>query len=581
MYPRPFSRGPWEEGLADPPSPRSLDTPEHPAHIRSRSSAHAHSQSPKRLSVFSRSRSNTTNTTFSTSGSPVNSMEDPAPQPEERSASSLGWRSDRNSRSFLARGSRILRRQGSKVNVVATLDEETEMAHPESSLPPRPDRPERPEKADRPETSRRHRSRHQDHHERLKRIISDPYDFHHLTHTSVAQFQTIDRAREHDLVTEFSIMRASQRPETGLKGIRAEDIHLQSSSTEEVNTLGMATTVDEPTPQGSPRSPQPSMGSPQMGHERRHSRQFENFSRPVPRYPRSCPTTPPPHAIPETPSEAESAPLAIDAVLESSTPKTIPADAEAHSPSIYSVDSSEEMSRQMSLSSQYDLQDVPEEEEVTRMWDSPEPSIGYAHSRSVSQASQPHSRSVSQVSQNASYPTKATGPKRPLSIVVAEELSRKFSEALGSPTLPQNLPESSPQSSADPQDPPPEAPRPPTVAGVHSFPYEEEVYDSWDADIDYCYEHAAESTSNFDWTRSSLDEARPQIATTTTEELQPWLAAPKARQLEPSPLSTSTLRRLIWKRARRALHPSRLPHPLQPTMSGTSSPGPLRATSSP
>jgi hypothetical protein len=39
----------------------------------------------------------------------------------------LGVRSDKDkSRSFLARGSRILRRQGSKINIVATLDEEDE-----------------------------------------------------------------------------------------------------------------------------------------------------------------------------------------------------------------------------------------------------------------------------------------------------------------------------------------------------------------------------------------------------------------------------------------------------------------------
>jgi hypothetical protein len=33
---------------------------------------------------------------------------------------------DKPSRSLLARGSRILRRQGSKINIVATLDEEDE-----------------------------------------------------------------------------------------------------------------------------------------------------------------------------------------------------------------------------------------------------------------------------------------------------------------------------------------------------------------------------------------------------------------------------------------------------------------------
>lgn len=49
--------------------------------------------------------------------------------PDERTVSSLGQRSDkdRSSRSFLARGSRILRRQGSKINIVATLDEEDEV----------------------------------------------------------------------------------------------------------------------------------------------------------------------------------------------------------------------------------------------------------------------------------------------------------------------------------------------------------------------------------------------------------------------------------------------------------------------
>lgn len=36
-------------------------------------------------------------------------------------------KADRSSRSFLARGSRILRRQGSKINIVATLDEEDEL----------------------------------------------------------------------------------------------------------------------------------------------------------------------------------------------------------------------------------------------------------------------------------------------------------------------------------------------------------------------------------------------------------------------------------------------------------------------
>jgi hypothetical protein len=132
-----------------------------------------------------------------------------------------------------------------------------------------------------------------------------------------------------------------------------------------------------------------------------------------------------------------------------------------------------------------------------------------------------------------------TAPKAPLSIFVAEELSRKFSEALGSPTLPQTLPTTPPKEDS-------EAAQldttPPSVSGVQQFSYDDEMYDSWDADIDYCYEHAAESTSNFDWSRTSLDETRPQIGIACTEES--WgLSVPHkpTRHLQPSPLSTSTL----------------------------------------
>lgn len=171
------------------------------------------------------------------------------------------------------------------------------------------------------------------------------------------------------------------------------------------------------------------------------------------------------------------------------------------------------------MSSQYDLADVPEEEEATRYWDSPESSVGCPDSRSVSQASPPSKTDSPSVGES----------NAPMSIFVAEELSRKFSEALGSPTLPQHLHNSNTQVEVTPPEP---------IAGLHQFSYEDEMYDSWDADIDYCYEHAAESTSNFDWTRTSLDESRPQIGVACSEG--PWLS-PKARHLQPSPLSTSEL----------------------------------------
>lgn len=49
-------------------------------------------------------------------------------QDEQRAPSALDTRPEKDrSRSFLSRGSRMLRRQGSKINIVATLDEEDEI----------------------------------------------------------------------------------------------------------------------------------------------------------------------------------------------------------------------------------------------------------------------------------------------------------------------------------------------------------------------------------------------------------------------------------------------------------------------
>ncbi|KGO67908.1 PAK-box/P21-Rho-binding [Penicillium italicum] len=490
----------------------SNEQPEHATHIRSKSTAHAlaFAPSPRRMSVFSgRSRSNTTAST-SSRYSPGSSMTstDSSIASDERPGSSLGLRSDKqdkSSRSFLARGSRILRRQGSKINIVATLDEEDEAdrdkARPERGMFGR-------------------RARHTDHSERMKSIISDPFDFHHLTHTNPSQFQALDQTRENDLVTEFSVIRASQRPQTDLKGIRAEDIHFRNFSSDDLGSLGTASTADVPSvsPPVSPKTHQ--------YHARSESRVNENFSRPVSRHPRSCPTTPPPPAVSETPPLGidEPAPRAIDEILGLSTVMTYPECVQSAQPTrFFGPEPADDNTRTSSIGSHYDLEDVPEEEEGTRYWDSPESSIGGPGSRSTSQISSPP----------ANTQVHSTSERQaPMSIYVVEELSRKFSETWGSPTPPQHLQDtdtSSAQVEATPSEP---------IASLHRFSYEDELYDSWDADIDYCYEHAAESTSNFDWSRTSLDEAGPRVGVASSEGSWP---IPKTRQLQPSPLSISAL----------------------------------------
>ncbi|KAE8382112.1 hypothetical protein BDV26DRAFT_254392 [Aspergillus bertholletiae] len=502
---------------SEQPNPRvsNNDAPDHSLHIRSRSTAHA--QSPKRLSVFSgRSRSNTTTSTTSSRRSPASSMTsmDAAslPSSQDERTNSAGFRSERQesmTKSLFSRGSRILRRQGSKFNIVATLDEEDEMEREKSRF----------EVSDL--FSRHHRSRQSDAHEQLKNLISDPFDFHHLTHTSPSHFQAMDRTRENDLVTEFSAIRASQRPVTGLKGIRAEDLHFRDFSSENLANCetGIAEDHNVPasiSPPGSPGTSS-STASPKQQDDRlrRESRVCENFSRP---YPRGGATTPP--GLAASPEISEPAPRAIDEILGLSSPSTYP----EH---VYSNDDDEAQegrlphmdvesifpqtigqvvipgpqndtagfrnSSMLFTNMSSDLDILPEEEEATHSRETFASSVEQTNSRPQSRPRSPPTELQS---------TSIVRPRSNLSVYVTEELSRKVSEALGSPTLPQHY---QPKAQLYDQRLGGMVKR---TASVRRRATYETIYESWDADIDYCYEHAAESNCNFDWARNSFDETQ-------------------------------------------------------------------------
>ena len=54
--------------------------------------------------------------------------------------------------------------------------------------------------------------------------ISEPFNFHHITHTRPHHIQKLERADPNDLVSEFSALRASQASQPELRGIKAKDI---------------------------------------------------------------------------------------------------------------------------------------------------------------------------------------------------------------------------------------------------------------------------------------------------------------------------------------------------------------------
>lgn len=357
----------------------------------------------------------------------------------------------------------------------------------------------------------------------MKTLISDPFDFHHLTHTNPTQFQSLDTTRENDLVTEFSAIRASQRPGTELKGIRAEDLQFRDFCPEELGPApGPVTPSEEPvsfaisTPETSP-SASFSVSPKQPDHRpRRESRVLENFSRPVPpRYSRSGATTPPVASPkPPAPELSEPAPRAIDEVLGLPSQQTYPDNVHSTPEDAENVASLSQLNlagmfsqegralspvhdsgantrtSSVSLSTHpLDLEDVPEEEEATQWHDSPEPIVQHP-ARTSCRLDEPLAEAS---------PTSAA-PKSQLSIFVSADLSKKFSEVLGSPTLPQFPPEEHRTTNEG------RGPRRQSRVSKRAAP--ETIHESWDADIDYCYDHAAEANSNFDWSRNSLDEPR-------------------------------------------------------------------------
>ncbi|OHF00112.1 hypothetical protein CORC01_04520 [Colletotrichum orchidophilum] len=63
--------------------------------------------------------------------------------------------------------------------------------------------------------------------------ISGPYNFQHVTHTKRDHLPDLQRGSRAELVSEFSAIRAGQRPTTGqLKGINVEDLHFSNFSSE-------------------------------------------------------------------------------------------------------------------------------------------------------------------------------------------------------------------------------------------------------------------------------------------------------------------------------------------------------------
>ncbi|KAE9379017.1 hypothetical protein N431DRAFT_326496 [Stipitochalara longipes BDJ] len=306
---------------------------------------------------------------------------------------------------------------------------------------------------------------------RRKQLISGPYNFQHVTHTRQDHLPNLERASRMQLVSEFSAIRDSQSPTHGeLKGIRAEDLHFENFSSEALD--------DSVTP-------------PQPQRMINYAKSHDNLRSAPPRPPRSplshaCPVAPPARTSSRTASILFDTfdPLATTTIERPYTssgfrrPAPFSLPSPPPPPSSWKEHQECNSTRPLShavttpgdeawpltalLPGNSELADVKEEDE----------DVGSRKSR-VSVAS-------SELRMSQSVPA-----LRRLSYEQASDmLENRMSTTLG-------------RSSSGETVVPRKTPLSPGFQVVH---------DSWEDDIDYCYEHEVEADCDYQWDRCSVEE---------------------------------------------------------------------------
>lgn len=340
-----------------------------------------------------------------------------------------------------------------------------------------------------------------------KQSISEPFNFQHVTHTLHNHIPNLERTSDNELVSEFSVVRASQAPTRGeLKGIQAKDLYFENFSSE---ALGSAYDIG---PHGEHRQttspPRQTYlvakhSPPPPDRMITHAQSLENIGFAPSRPPRSpmeaCyplhiaqsigSGTPPAFGdVYSTTSDGPSQlPLVDNGGLSQpapvfTSPKWGPSSGglrqerqdyfssrKGHSSAGTPDDNSEWPLCSSGFGSMNgDLADVPEEEETAM--------------RSLSRSSRHSIRADLRASKSVPELSLFI---RPLGRVTRERRGSEMSETLGQMTL---------------MTPTGERPR----GQVSMGPADGE--ETWEDDIDYCYEHAAEADCDYEWDRCSLEE---------------------------------------------------------------------------
>ncbi|KAI3539146.1 hypothetical protein CSPX01_09045 [Colletotrichum filicis] len=379
--------------------------------------------------------------------------------------------------------------------------------------------------------------------------ISGPYNFQHVTHTKRDHLPDLQRGSRAELVSEFSAIRAGQRPTTGqLKGIDVEDLHFSNFSSEALHTQQDSAWASETQPEMFANRP-PAIArhtGPTSAPRRlvKHTRSQEQLRssppRPAPpRPPRSpineeivSPTlpgspvpVPPPRSssrimkhytvsedslatidmFPERPQTSSGfhLPGTLDVPIEFTEP-TISEEAEPFADPRFSHaittpdDAAWPLTASSTVSYEMALPDVPEEEEQFVLSRQSGPSLTSTRSSLRGSQSVPALRQSVPQTPEDEFRRPSSGASDTLGSFDMLAAQNALKEAL-------------------------------EVDGPAAISHRA----SWEDDIDYCYEHEAEADCDYAWDRPSLDIVREDSVETSFDN-DGIFVAPLSAGLKPA-----------------------------------------------
>ncbi|EOD50981.1 putative pak-box p21-rho-binding protein [Neofusicoccum parvum] len=355
------------------------------------------------------------------------------------------------------------------------------------------------------------------------RHISSPFDFQHLTHTNSQHLQQALESSQNELVAEFWAHRASQMPNKELRGIKVEALTSTNGSSEALSTAQPSSdsssidrsSIVSPKTRELPKHQSPSPKSDPQAV--RHTRSMGSFSQPIPPTSPKSPKSQDPH-VPMVPprmssrlasSRGEDTPIAQ--AISSSRRTSGIWNNSFHRPSVsnefindlpfipHAITTPDDTAMP-SVSPSWnatDLEHIAEEEEGYFGRKSYDQSILYSPSPEMSPTQKPDAESdlplrsdhMGPHEQLKSFANHRPTRPRPLS---------QMSDTLGAPFCPPQSGKKTPGAMGALQ-------RSATMRRRSTFFRSLEDTNTWEDDIDYCYDIGADADCDFEWDRMSND----------------------------------------------------------------------------